>query len=83
MSSCVGVRVRVGERVHVHVAVAVAVAVAVVVAIGVVCLMLKNIKSSDTDKTISTTLRLFCIKMFLEAMSARLRNLKNLHRRNL
>ena len=31
-------------------------------------LMLKNIKFSDTDKTIGTILHLFWIKMFLEAI---------------
>ena len=45
--------------------------------------MLKNIRFSDTDKTIGTTIFLFCIKMFLEVMSTRLRSLKKFRRRKL
>ena len=43
--------------------------------------MLKNIKFSDTDKTMGIiTLHLFCIKMFLEAIPT---SLKKFHRRKL
>ena len=45
--------------------------------------MLKNIKFSDTDKTMGITLHLFCIKMFLEAIPTSLQSLKKFHRRKL
>ena len=38
--------------------------------------MSKNIKFSDTDKTIPTTVHLFCIKIFLKAIPTRLQSLK-------
>ena len=45
--------------------------------------MLKNIKFSDNDKTIRTTLHLFCIKMFLEEIPTSLQSLKKNHQRKL
>ena len=43
------------------------------------CLMLTNVKYSDTDKSIGPILNLFCIKMFLEAIPTRVQSLKKFH----
>ena len=46
-------------------------------------LNVKNIKFGDTNKTIGTTLLLFRLKMFLEAIPTRLQSWKKLCRRKL